>query len=120
MSAMEQPKHQNTTAQMTDRRRHPRHRFSSPITVRDAAGKEWRGITIEISQSGISVVVKDSLKLGDRFELEPIAGGKVFALVRHKTGVVHGFEFVDLTSEQVQRLKETCEKLPRFQTRLSN
>jgi hypothetical protein len=32
-------------------------------------------------------------------ELEPIAGGKVQALVRRKTGRVYGFEFLSLTEQ---------------------
>lgn len=83
------------------------------------AGTERRGITVEISESGLSAAVNDSLMVGDRFELEPIAGGKVFASVRHKTGKIYGFEFVDLTQEQAARLKETWEKLPRSATKRS-
>src|ERR1700752_1853301 len=46
-----------------DRRRHPRYRFSVPITIRSSDGAVMPGISIEISASGISAIAPDSLKL---------------------------------------------------------
>jgi hypothetical protein len=98
-----------------DRRRHPRYRFSIPITIRSADGAAIPGITIEISESGLSAITADSLKVNDTVELEPIAAGKVLALVRRNIGRVYGFEFLSLTAEQVQRITESCKLLSRYQ-----
>ena len=65
-----------------DRRRHARYRLSVPITIRSADGTSISGICIEISQSAISAITADPLKVNDTVELEPIAGGKVSAIVR--------------------------------------
>jgi len=74
-----------------------------------------RGISIEISGSGISAITADSLKVNDTVELEPILASKVQALVRHNIGRVYGFEFLNLTVEQAQRISDRCKCLPRYQ-----
>ena len=99
-----------------DRRRHPRYRFSVPITIRsaDGDGPVMPGISIEISASGISAIAADSLKLNDTVELEPIAAGKALAIVRHKIGKIYGFEFLNLTPEQTRQITERCKFLPQY------
>ena len=44
-----------------DRRRHPRYRYSVPITIRSAEGATIPGITIEISESGLSAIAAHTL-----------------------------------------------------------
>lgn len=63
----------------SDRRRHRRYRFSAPLTIRSADGVVARGISIEISESGLSAITSDSLKVDETVELEPIPGDKVQA-----------------------------------------
>jgi hypothetical protein len=96
----------------SDRRRHLRYRSSIPLTIRSADGVVARGISIETSESGLSAITSDSLKVDDTVELEPIAGGKVQAVVRRKLGRVYGFEFFNLTAEQIQLMTESCKRLP--------
>jgi PilZ domain len=100
-----------------DRRRHPRYRFSIPLTIRTADGEIMRAITIEISASGVSAITERSLRLNDRVELEPIAASKVLAVVRHNVGKVYGFEFLALSSEQSHAIVESCKLLPRYQAK---
>jgi c-di-GMP-binding flagellar brake protein YcgR len=97
-----------------DRRRHPRYRFSTPITIRSADGLATRGITIEISQSGMSAITADALTINETVELEPIAAGKVSAVVHRAVGRVYGFEFLNLTPEQGQKITEICKSLPLY------
>jgi PilZ domain len=106
---------ENTPKSSTDRRRHPRYRFSIPLTIRLADGVVVRGVSIEISASGMSAITANSLKLNELAELEPIAGGRVQAQVRHNIGKVYGFEFLNLTAEQTQQITERCKLLPRYQ-----
>jgi len=108
------PDSQNESALHEDRRRHPRYRYSVPFTIRPAEGPEIAAISFEISESGISAMIGNELKVGDRVELDPIGGGKMAAIVRHVTGKLYGFEFVDASPEQVRNIKEKCELLPRF------
>jgi c-di-GMP-binding flagellar brake protein YcgR len=97
-----------------DRRRHPRYRFSTPITIRSADGLAMQGITIEISQSGMSAITADALSANETVELEPIAAGKVSATVHRAVGRVYGFEFLNLTPEQDQKITEICKSLPLY------
>ncbi len=101
-----------------DRRRHPRHRHSVPITIRTTDGAVIPGISIEISTSGISAIIAEPLQLNDTVELEPIAAAKVQALVRHNIGRIYGFEFLNLTADQTQRITESCKMFPLYRGKL--
>jgi hypothetical protein len=108
---------QKVSERPADRRRHPRYRLSVPITVFAADGVLIPGISIEISVSGISAIVADSLKVNDEVELEPVATGKVLAVVRHNVGKIYGFEFLNLTAEQTRRITESCKLLPQYRSK---
>ncbi len=97
-----------------DRRRHPRYRFSAPITIRTAGEQDIPGIGIEISESGLSAITAGSLKVNATVEIAPIAGGRVLALVRRNIGRVSGFEFLNLTPQQIERIRKTCKVLPLY------
>jgi len=98
---------------LADRRRHPRYRFSIPLNIHSADGTSIPGISIEISESGLSAITADPLKVDDIVTLEPIAG-RVSARVRRHIGRVYGFEFLNVTSEQTERIRESCKMLPRY------
>jgi hypothetical protein len=98
-----------------DRRRHVRYRFSAPITVHLNGSSAIPGITLEISESGMSALMGTTLVVGDTVELEPVVGGRVSALVRRHNGKIHGFEFLNLTSGQIQEIAEVCKSLPKYQ-----
>jgi hypothetical protein len=100
-----------------DRRLHPRYRFSVPITIRSSNGASIPGISIEISETGISAITADSLEVNEMVELEPIAAGKVLALVRRNVGRVYGFEFLNLAPDQTQQIRASCKLLSRYQCR---
>ena len=106
---------QQSSPALRDRRRHRRYRFSTPITIRSADRQAVQGITIEISQSGMSAISAGSLTLNDTVELEPIAAGKVLAVVRRTVGRLYNFEFVNLPLAQSQRIAEICKTLPLYQ-----
>jgi PilZ domain len=97
-----------------DRRRHPRYRFSMPITIHTPGDQAIPGIGIEISESGLSAITADSLKINATVEIAPIAGGRVLALVRRNIGRVSGFEFLNLTPEQIERIRKSCKVLPLY------
>ena len=100
-----------------DRRRHARYRFSMPITVYLTGRAPMHGMSLEISESGMSVMISDELIIGAAVELEPVAGGKVSAHVRRHTGKVYGFEFLELDPARVQRIVETCKMLPLYSSK---
>ncbi len=98
-----------------DRRRHVRYRFSAPINVHLGGGSAIRGICLEISESGLSALTGDVLVVGDTVGLEPVVGSRVSTLVRRQSGKIYGFEFLNLTPEQIQRIAEVCKSLPKYE-----
>jgi len=108
------PDSQKESANYDDRRRLPRYRYSAPLTIRPSEGTETAGISFEISENGMSAMVGEELKVGDQVELEPVGGGKMAAIVRHGTGKLFGFEFVNPSPEQVRNIADRCETLPQF------
>ncbi len=100
-----------------DRRRHLRYRFSVPTTVHSRNGRSpIRGMSLEISESGMSALISDAFTVGDTVELEPIAGSKVSALVRRRNGRIYGFEFLNLTKAQIRKIAKECNMLPTYQS----
>jgi PilZ domain len=77
-----------------DRRRHVRHPVSSSVNLTMPNGSEKRGTLLEMSESGLSATVGAELNVGDRVQLEVSPGRKLWAVVRHKTRTMYGFEFV--------------------------
>jgi hypothetical protein len=69
-----------------------------------------RGLSVEIREGGMSAMASDPLKVGETVEWEPVEGGRVSAVVRHKLGQMYGFEFVDLSAEQARRIAESCKR----------
>lgn len=105
---------QNVSETPAERRQHPRYRFSVPMTIRSADGAEIPGISIEISNNGISAITANPLVLNETVELDAVAGEKVHAQVRHNVGRIYGFEFLDLTADQSCRIAERCKTLPLY------
>jgi len=54
-----------TTADSNSHRRHPRYRFSEPIKVCCKDGSCLDGISVEISQKGMSAMIQGPLTPGD-------------------------------------------------------
>jgi hypothetical protein len=67
---------------------------------------------MEISEGGLSALVGADFHVGDRLELDPVGGGKAEAIVRRSVGRLCGFEFLNLSPEQVENIRERCKKLP--------
>ena len=93
-----------------DRRKRVRYRYTESMIVHLGDSSMLPGISVEISESGMSAVVPSALRVGQSVELEPVAGGKIAGVVRHKLGQLYGFEFVGLSAEQARKIGETCEK----------
>jgi hypothetical protein len=91
-----------------DRRRSTRYRSSESLMIRCLVVPPSRGVSVEISEGGMSAMANGLMRVGDLVELEPVAGGSAAARVRHKLGQLYGFEFVELRPEQVLRIAECC------------
>lgn len=105
---------QNAFAPGIDRRRFPRHRLSTPVTILLSDGSSARSMTIEISMTGLSACTARELNLGELVGVDPIGGSKASAIVRRKLGTVYGLEFVRLNAEQSRELQQLCNRLPLY------
>jgi len=98
------------SADLADRRRHPRYRFSEPVKVCCQDGACLDGMSVELSQSGMSAMIQGPLKPGDVVRLQPVTGVITDAVVRHKLGMLYGFEFLELACEQAGKIADRCRK----------
>jgi len=82
-------------------RKYPRYLLSVPITVYgsiDSARRYAHGLTLELSQGGVSAVLCGSLQPAAIFQIEislPRAPVRTLAVVPHSDAGRCGFEFVD-------------------------
>ena len=98
----------DTKPDPADRRHAPRYRFSEPMKVCCQDGACLDGISVEISLRGMSAVVRGVLRPGDVVRLQPVTGVVTSAVVRHKLGMLYGFEFLELPNEQAGKIAERC------------
>ena len=72
---------------------------------------------LEISESGISVILPEELAIGERIEFAiQLPGGllRTMAVVRNKSGFRCGLEFEAPTAAQKLLVKNTCAALPLY------
>jgi hypothetical protein len=93
-------------------RRHPRFPLHTDIRVYSRSAGLLTGYTVDISESGISAMLKLELSVGELVELEfelPSGPVAIRALVRHKIAFRYGFQFVE--PEPQGAIKATCSRL---------
>ena len=84
------------------------HRFTK------TANSTITGVSLEVSEAGMSAIVRQTLRVGERVEVQihlPSGDVRVAAMVRGSTGKHYGFQFVDLSPEQLQRIASSCKLL---------
>jgi hypothetical protein len=98
-----------------ERRRLQRSSFDQRIKViAGSSGKETvlLGRVIDISELGLAAVLSGSLERGDRVSLEFSAGGNLLmtlsAVIRYAQGFRHGFEFLNVSPAELERLRRVC------------
>jgi c-di-GMP-binding flagellar brake protein YcgR len=97
-------------------RRHRRYLFSVPVQVHLMIPKNRsaRGMSLEISEGGMSAVLEGELRVGEIAAVElPLPAGSLSALaiVRHKGAGHFGFEFLGLTANEREQLKQSAKSL---------
>lgn len=91
-------------------RQYPRYLFSVPVTLRHLLPDGFqttRGVSLDISEGGISAIVQANLRVGETVEINlPLSAGSLHtvAIVRHVTDSRSGFEFLGLTAEERHRI----------------
>ena len=110
------------THETVELRRHPRFKLQVSVRIypRDAA--VVRGDTVDISESGISAILRVEVPVGGMVRLEfalPLGDVEVLAMVRHRNAFRYGFQFVEATSAQ-DIIGRTCRQLALEQGLTSN
>jgi len=82
------------------------------ITILSSDGRTIEGITLDISEGGLAAAISSPLAVGDRVMLQPICGGAVSAMVQRVLGRIYGFQFLNLSAEQIHRIREACKHFP--------
>ena len=112
MEAQNQP----GTQFLADARRHPRFKLQTDIRVYPRGAGVLKGYTVDISESGVSALLKLEVSVGEVVELEfalPAAPVAIRAVVRYKTAFRYGFQFVEPDPQGV--IKATCSYLAALQ-----
>jgi hypothetical protein len=108
--------------QHAGKRKHRRYIFSASLSViRKVSPNGTRsspGICGEISESGLSAILTDPLQVGEevelRFELTPGNAISVTAAVRNQNHFRHGFEFVRISEDKQQKIRNACMALTEY------
>ncbi len=96
-----------------DARRHPRFKLEVDIRVYPRNASVVRGRTVDISESGISAILRVEVPVGEVVRLEftlPFGEVELHALVRHRNAFRYGLHFVDSASA-FDTIGRTCGKL---------
>jgi len=104
----------------TSARRFARYRTEIPIIVRVLSQEGYvrvHGRCFEIAEAGLGAVITSELPAGEMVSLEftiPDAADPyvIRAVVRHRMGFLHGFEFVSLLPDQREAIRKLCHRLP--------
>ncbi len=94
-------------------RRHPRYKFDTKIRVYPRNSVVVRGETVDLSETGISAILRVEVPLGEIVRLEfslPLGDVEVHALVRQHSAFRYGFQFVE-TSSAHDLIGRTCRQL---------
>jgi len=95
-----------------DNRRHPRFKLGVEITIHSRTCGVLKGHTVDISESGISAMMRIEVPLGEVVELDftlPFGPVTTYAMVRQRSAFRYGFQFIEL--RDVEAIRCTCRQL---------
>ena len=99
--------------ELMEARRHPRFRLEADIRIYPRNKPVVRGHTVDISESGISAMLRTEVPIGEVVRLEfnlTLGDVEVHALVRQRNAFRYGFQFVESSSAQ-DIIGRTCRHL---------
>jgi PilZ domain len=100
-------------SEFVEARRHPRYKLERDICVYPRNAAVVRGHTVDISESGISAMLRVEVPIGEvvRLEFSLAAGNiEVLATVRQRNAFRYGFQFVD-PGAAADVIGKTCKQL---------
>ncbi|HEY3972837.1 MAG TPA: PilZ domain-containing protein [Candidatus Sulfotelmatobacter sp.] len=101
------------TYELLDARRHRRFKLQVAIRVYPRGCPVVRGDTVDISESGISAMLREEVPLAEMVRLEfilPLGEVELLAMVRQRNAFRYGFQFVEATSAH-DIIGRTCRQL---------
>jgi hypothetical protein len=96
--------------ELEDSRRHPRYPLETEIRVYARNSQVVHGHTVDISESGISAILRVEAPIGEVVRLEfSLQSGEIdtFAVVRHRRAFRYGFQFINAGSAE-KIIGQTC------------
>lgn len=94
-------------------RRHPRYKLEVDVRIYARNSAVVRGHSVDISESGISAILRDEVPLGAVVRLEfavPTGEVEIHALARQRNAFRYGFEFLEAIS-QMEIIQRACRQL---------
>jgi c-di-GMP-binding flagellar brake protein YcgR len=99
--------------EIVENRRCPRYKLQVAIKIYARGQSVFRGDTVDISESGISAMLRDEVPLGEVVRLEfmlPSGEVEVLAVARQRNAFRFGFEFLeDATAQEL--IRRMCREL---------
>ena len=111
MEAQNQPANGAARAGV-DARRQPRFKIEVDITINSKTCGRLTGHSVDISESGISAMLRIEVPLGEVVELDftlPFGEVTIFAIVRQRNAFRYGFQFMESTTREI--IQATCRHL---------
>ncbi len=96
-----------------DARRHPRYKLEVSICVYPRNASVVRGHTVDVSESGISAILRVEVPVGEVVRLEfelPDGPVEVHAMVRQRNAFRYGMQFIESGSVHAA-IARTCSQL---------
>jgi hypothetical protein len=96
-----------------DARRQPRFKLDADIRIKSKTCGVLVGRTVDISESGISALLKLEVPVGEFVELQfalPFGPVTVYAVVRQRNAFRYGFQFVESNAVH-EIIQTTCRSL---------
>jgi len=93
-----------------DARRQPRFKIEVDISINSRTSGALKGHTVDISESGISAMLRIEVPVGELVELEftlPFGPVTTYAMVRQKNAFRYGFQFVESNAVD-EVIRSTC------------
>jgi hypothetical protein len=110
------------THETVELRRHPRFKLEVNVRIYPRDSAVVHGDTVDISESGISAILRVEVPVGGMVRLEftlPLGDIEVLAMVRQRNAFRYGFQFVEASSAQ-DVIGRTCRQLAMEQRLASN
>ena len=101
------------THDVVEARRHPRFKLEVDIRVYPRNASVVRGHTVDMSESGISAMLRVEVPIGEVVRLEftlPLGAVEIHALVRQRNAFRYGLQFVESSTAQ-EVIGRTCREL---------